>query len=71
MVTKDGTYHLIDEALHEPIDQALVVCKRGTNPAIGRDFASFVSSAEGRAIMKRFGFLLPGETVAQGSPAAP
>lgn len=71
MVTKGGAYHLIDDSLHKPIDQALVVCKRGANPAVAREFAAFVSSAEGRAIMKRYGFLLPGETVAHSSPAAP
>lgn len=60
-VTKGGNYYVIDEALHQPIDQALVVCKRGTDPAVGREFASFVSSDEGRAIMRRYGFLLPGE----------
>ena len=57
----DGAYYLIDEALHKPIDQALVVCKRGTNMQVGRDFAAFVNSDEGRGIMRRYGFLLPGE----------
>ena len=56
----DGAYYLIDEALHKPIDQALVVCKRGVNQAVGREFAAFVNSDEGRGIMRRYGFLLPG-----------
>ena len=63
MVTDDGSYFLIDEAMHKPIDQALVVCKRGVNATGARKFAEFVSAPEGRAIMKRFGFLLPGEAV--------
>jgi molybdate transport system substrate-binding protein len=58
----DGEYLVIDEALHKPIDQALVVCKRGVNQAVAKEFAAFVNSDEGRAIMKRFGFLLPGES---------
>jgi molybdate transport system substrate-binding protein len=58
----DGEYMVIDEALHKPIDQALVVCKRGVNQAVAKEFAAFVNSDEGRAIMKRFGFLLPGES---------
>lgn len=61
-VTKDGAYFLIDEALHKPIDQALVVCKRGVDQAVAKEFAAFVNSEEGRAIMKRYGFLLPGES---------
>ena len=63
MVTEDGAYMLIDENLHKPINQAIVVCKHGSNAAVAKDFAAFVNSDEGRAIMKRFGFLLPGESV--------
>lgn len=62
LVSTDGEYFLIDDKLHEPIDQALVVCKRGTNTGTAKEFATFVNSQEGRAIMKRFGFLLPGES---------
>jgi molybdate transport system substrate-binding protein len=62
-VTEGGDSVAIDEGLHKPIDQALVVCKRGTDAKVGRDFATFVGSPEGRAIMKRYGFLLPGEVV--------
>ncbi len=65
MVTKGGEYFVIDEALHAPIDQALVVCKRGTNTDVGKQFATFVSSPPGREIMKRYGFLLPGDAVVQ------
>ena len=61
-VTEDGSFMVVDDALHQPIDQAIVVCKRGGNPAVAKDFATFVNSDEGRAIMKRFGFLLPGES---------
>ena len=61
-VTEDGSYMLIDDKLHKPIDQALVVCKHGVNIGVAKDFAAFVNSDEGRAIMKRFGFLLPGES---------
>jgi molybdate transport system substrate-binding protein len=64
-VAEDGAYQLIDESLHKPIDQALVVCHRGTSAEVARDFTAFVNSRDGRAIMTRYGFLLPGETVAQ------
>jgi molybdate transport system substrate-binding protein len=65
IVAKDGAYVPVEDSLHTPIDQALVVCKNGGNAEAGRQFADFVSSADGRAIMKRYGFLLPGETVAR------
>lgn len=63
IVKKDGNYFVVDDTLHAPIDQGLVVCKHGGNPAVGADFARYVNSEEGRAIMKRYGFLLPGETM--------
>jgi molybdate transport system substrate-binding protein len=58
-----GTWQLVDEQLHQPIDQELVACSAGNNRAGGRRFAAYVSSAGGRASMKRFGFLLPGESL--------
>ncbi|HEY3821199.1 MAG TPA: molybdate ABC transporter substrate-binding protein [Polyangiaceae bacterium] len=49
--------------LHEPIDQAMVVCTHGkAGPAEARKFIAFVQSAEGHAVMRRYGFLLPGES---------
>jgi molybdate transport system substrate-binding protein len=65
IVAENGAYVPVDESLHTPIDQALVVCKNGGSVLAGREFAEFVSSADGRAIMKRYGFLLPGETLAR------
>ena len=59
---KEGVeWALVDEAQHEPLDQALVVCKKGSNAAVGKQFADYVRTPEGREIMKRFGFVLPGE----------
>jgi molybdate transport system substrate-binding protein len=62
-VINDGNYVLVDDTLHAPIDQALVVCgKDAERNKRARAFTGFVSSTEGRAIMKKYGFLLPGET---------
>jgi hypothetical protein len=38
-----------------------VVCKGGKNAEGGARFAAFVNGPEGRSIMRRFGFTLPGE----------
>jgi molybdate transport system substrate-binding protein len=55
--------------LYDRIDQALIVCKNGkAGPDAGRGFVDFVQSAPGHAIMKRFGFLLPGESLAKSGP---
>lgn len=51
----------IDPALHAPLDQAAAVVGRSGQQALGRAFIAFVTGSEGRAIMKRHGFLLPGE----------
>jgi molybdate transport system substrate-binding protein len=63
MTNEEGSYVLIDEAQHKPLDQALVVCKRGGDPQGGKDLSAFIASGEGRAIMIRYGFALPGEVV--------
>ncbi|MBX3192788.1 MAG: molybdate ABC transporter substrate-binding protein [Labilithrix sp.] len=63
-VTSSGHYTPIDPSLHAPLDQALVVCKggsKGPKANEARAFVDFVGSAAGRTIMKRYGFLLPGE----------
>lgn len=60
----DGVSSPVDTALHAPIDQAMVVCRHGQDAAAGKAFSDFVGSAEGRTVMKRYGFLLPGEAVA-------
>jgi molybdate transport system substrate-binding protein len=65
VVAKDGVFVTIDESLHAPIDQAMVVCKNGGSADLGKQFAEFVSGPGGRPIMKRYGFLLPGETLAR------
>jgi len=63
-----GSYSPIDPALHAPLDQALVVCKGGGHADRARGFVAFVGSPEGRAIMSRYGFLLPGESVTRSDP---
>ena len=47
---------LLDASSHAPIEQTLVVCRRGGNHAGGDAFADYVASDEGRAAMRRFGF---------------
>jgi len=51
----------IDAALHARLDQAVAVVRRSARPELGVAFIQFVNGPEGRAVMKRYGFLLPGE----------
>jgi molybdate transport system substrate-binding protein len=68
-VTEGGSYSLIPPEAHARIDQALVACKgKGHAPtAEARRFVGFVGSEDGRAIMRRFGFLLPGDPTASSA----
>ena len=56
-----GTWAMVDESLYAAIDQALVVCKHGTNAAGARRLKAFIEAPAGRAILRKFGFLMPGE----------
>ena len=55
------TYAPIDPALHAPLNQVAAVVKRSPHPDLGAAFIQFVNGAEGRPILKRHGFLLPGD----------
>lgn len=52
---------LIDSAQHAPLDQMVAVVARSSRPELGLAFIQFVNGPEGRPIMKRYGFRLPGE----------
>jgi molybdate transport system substrate-binding protein len=51
----------IDPALHQPLNQAAAVVRRSARPEMGLAFLQFVNGPAGRVVMKRYGFLLPGE----------
>lgn len=58
----DGTWVLLDEDLHQPLQQDLVVVAEDPDrAALANAFIEYVDSEEGRQVMRRFGFLLPGE----------
>jgi molybdate transport system substrate-binding protein len=54
-------YALIPDAWHEPLRQRMVLLKGAGETA--RLFYAFVASPPGRNILKRYGFVLPGETM--------
>lgn len=55
------TWTLLDAHLHTPLRQALAVVKASSQPDAARAFAAFINGPEGRPIMQRYGFVLPGE----------
>ncbi|MFO0722632.1 MAG: molybdate ABC transporter substrate-binding protein [Myxococcota bacterium] len=68
-VAKGGS--LVDAALHAPIEQAMAICGTdATRQLQARRFLEMVRSEPGRAIMRRYGFFLPGERPATELGAA-
>jgi molybdate transport system substrate-binding protein len=59
-VAKAGTFVLLPEAWHTPLRQRMVLLKRADDTA--RAFYEYVQQPAARAIFKRYGFVLPGET---------
>ncbi len=56
-----GKYWLIPDKLHEPLEQAFVITKRGADNPVAKSFAAYMEGPQARAVMKRYGFVLPGE----------
>jgi molybdate transport system substrate-binding protein len=63
-VQSKGRWILIPEELHKPLDQALAVLKRTRREQQARKFIAFINSEQGRPIMRKYGFVLPGEPIA-------
>jgi molybdate transport system substrate-binding protein len=58
-----GRWVLIAEELHKPLDQALTVIKGTKHESEARKFAGFINSEQGRPVMRKYGFILPSESL--------
>jgi molybdate transport system substrate-binding protein len=56
-----GSYWLIPQESHPNIDQGVVIIKASKNQDGGRRFLDLLQAPAAKAVMKRYGFLLPGE----------
>lgn len=56
-----GPYGMIDDRLHEPLEQGFIITKRAANNPLAKEFAHYMNSPQARRIMVRYGFALPGE----------
>lgn len=68
VVTDGGAFLPIDQSQYDPLEQQMVVCGTGPEADAAREFVAFVSAAEGREVMTRYGFLLPTETLRSSTP---
>ncbi len=55
------TCALIPDSLHAPLNQALAVIRTTRHERLARQFIEYLNGPHGRPIMKKYGFLLPGE----------
>lgn len=57
-IKSKGHHVAVPQDSHEPIDQGMVACKAGHEPA-ARKFVDFMRSARGRDLLQSYGFGLP------------
>jgi molybdate transport system substrate-binding protein len=56
-----GAWTLIPDAWHAPLEQGYAITKRAAANPLAGDFASYMASEPARKVMRRYGFVLPGE----------
>lgn len=61
----DGRWVLVPVEMHKPLNQALAVIRGAKHEQAARGFAAFINSPQGRAVMRKYGFVLPGEEPSQ------
>jgi molybdate transport system substrate-binding protein len=62
------SWTLIDDSLHNPLDQALAVVAGSSYQEEASEFAAFINGEKGRPIMQKYGFVLPGESILTPTP---
>jgi molybdate transport system substrate-binding protein len=59
-----GTYWVLPEDSHVPLEQAAVLTRRGATNSAARAYLNFLRTPEARAIFDQYGFRLPTSTLA-------
>lgn len=54
-----GGHALIPATLHQPLEQGFVITRRAAGNALAHRFADYIGSAPARAVLSRYGFVLP------------
>ncbi len=61
-VNQPGKWTLVPNELHKPLEQMLAVPKSAPHPEEAKRFAAFINGGTSRPLMRKYGFVLPGET---------
>lgn len=56
-----GAWTLIPDAWHAPLEQGYAITRRAADNPLAQDFSNYMASEPARAILRRYGFVLPGE----------
>jgi molybdate transport system substrate-binding protein len=56
-----GTWTLIPDSWHEPLEQGYVITKRAEANPLATAFAAWIETDATREVLRRYGFTLPGE----------
>ena len=59
----NGRYTIIPASAHKPLEQAIVVTATKARSPLSKSFVAIVTSPAGRAVMRKYGFLLRGEPI--------
>lgn len=60
-----GGYWMIPDNLHQPLEQGYIVTKRAEANSLAKRFADYMASKPARAVMTKYGFVLPGEVASK------
>jgi len=55
------SYVVVDEGLHQPIRQAVALLKDTKAEQLARRFVAFIRGPQGRAVLEKYGFVVPEE----------
>ena len=56
-----GGHHLIDAALHAPLEQGFILTRQAEGKALATAFADYIGTEAARAVLVRYGFELPAD----------
>jgi molybdate transport system substrate-binding protein len=59
VIKQKGKYIEVPDDLHDPLDQALAVCKNGKQQAMAGTFVEFLGRPEIQELMKSYGYTIP------------
>ncbi|MCY7332325.1 MAG: molybdate ABC transporter substrate-binding protein [Pseudanabaena sp. CAN_BIN31] len=61
-INKSGKWTAIDSKLHKPLEQMLAIPKNVPHPKEAKQFADLIASQKVRALIQKYGYLLPLES---------